>query len=228
MPPPVAANFSDELEELEDVSEASTTSPSSSSVTEKGEHTSDTCPTSASPLDEETDVEGVAISSSESTVGKGSNPEPRDSQDSEELGDIAEYGKIERFFRHHWTHWMQKVRFFVLGAGLILFAVAIWRASLLRALSKDEEWLPETVTIRRAGIWLAEEYPVAQGSNQLSVAVVFGVAGLDQSDADRYNPNEFGSATFDADFSLRSVAQQQHLLDAVSYTHLTLPTILLV
>lgn len=128
--------------------------------------------------------------------------------------DENDYRSIELFFRDRWVVWVNKIRFLLLFVIVGLFAVSIYLSTRLRPLTESEQFLPSSHPIRVAFTLLRDAFPVSDTDNVVVVYLLWGVAGVDRSDASKYKPTEAGSVIFDSKFDLKPAETQRHLLKA--------------
>jgi len=143
-------------------------------------------------------------------------PEPEEDEHSptKENETELQYRPVERFFRGPWNSYMRKMRFVHLGVAVALIGVCIWLATKLEPLTEDEEWIPDSHESMRAGNWMNDNFLVAgTTTSYLRVDLSWGIAGLDRSDTNKYDPSDIGTVIWDDDFSLLSAANQQAVLD---------------
>jgi len=128
--------------------------------------------------------------------------------------DFAGTRPLEMFYHSNWLRFIARFRYILLGLGAVVFGLAIWGATLLKPLEGTEQWIPDSHPAQRPIVWDRDFFGSGNtGGNALTVTVVAGLDGVDQSDVAKWDPSEIGEAEFDEDFDLRPGANREALAD---------------
>lgn len=124
---------------------------------------------------------------------------------------------IERFFGGFWSTWTHKLRIPLVSIAAVLIGVSIWLATRLDTPAKAEKFLPDDFPAQKASLILQNDFPSFDDSDNVNVAVMWGVSGIDREGISRYNFEDVGKPILDDDFSLRSATAQKRVLDSCAF-----------
>ncbi|KAA8497986.1 Protein dispatched-like 3 [Porphyridium purpureum] len=126
-----------------------------------------------------------------------------------------EYRWIELFFRNPFNKYVFKMRYVNVLCGAALLGVCIWLATTLQPLQEEEDWFPESHPSRKSINWMSDNFFISGAANSfLKVKAVYGIAGLDRSGADRYDPEDIGEPIWDTALDLKPAVNQEALVSA--------------
>lgn len=126
----------------------------------------------------------------------------------------TEYRAIERFFRGPWIKLIGRVRFILLGLGVVLVGVSIWLATGLQPPTEEESFLPADHPIEEAFNVQKDAFPSGDAYYQLEVRVTWGVKDVDRSGTSKFDVKEVGKVILDDSFDFRTAAAQRQVLKA--------------
>lgn len=139
--------------------------------------------------------------------------------------DIKEsQGLVEMFFERVYIPVMSKkvgsVRIYALGFFLIMLGVAVQGvifASQLTPPRSEEVWFPGNHMLLSLQEFMADSFYTPAFENYAVITIFFGIAGLDRSGIDVYNPGAYiGKPIFDNGFDLTTSEAQAGLLSICS------------
>eukprot|EP00951_Prasinocladus_malaysianus_P047881 scaffold652331_cov30-Prasinocladus_malaysianus.AAC.1 len=125
--------------------------------------------------------------------------------------------RVEKFFNGQYMHFLTKAKFLVVLAFLALAAVGAYYATLLAPPTDSEGFLPDRHMIARFTSLLSSSNNYWAASDQDTteeVMLVWGISGMDVSDKDKWDPDDFGSIVWDADWQPFAKSAQLQLLSA--------------
>ncbi|CAK9114195.1 Protein dispatched homolog 1 (Protein chameleon) [Durusdinium trenchii] len=133
-------------------------------------------------------------------------------------------GPVELFFEKVYIPVMSKkvgpVRIFALILFLIMFGVAVQGISFALQLTpprSEEVWFPGNHMFVGIQDFMAENFYTPAFDNYAVITVIFGIAGLDTSGINVYDPGAFiGTPIFDDSFDLTTSEAQTGMLDICS------------
>ncbi|CAE7708242.1 disp1 [Symbiodinium pilosum] len=150
-------------------------------------------------------------------VPEGATKEKKvDDEVPEESGDL-----VEKFFERFYIPVMSKqfggVRIYALFLMLLLLGVAIQGIAFAMQLTpprSEEVWFPGNHMLLSIQDFMADNYYTPSFDNYAIVTIFFGIAGLDKTGIQVYDPGAFtGTAIYDNSFDLTSSEAQTALLD---------------
>ena len=94
----------------------------------------------------------------------------------------------------------------------IIFAIAIWQASLLEAVDESENWFFEDHYMQSA-VDLANDFTVSEEDGLIGVNVIWGIDKVDKSGTDQWDVEDYGKLVWDDSFDMSSPETQQFLYD---------------
>lgn len=129
----------------------------------------------------------------------------------------GELRPIEKFFNKPWTNLTRKLRFPLVLIGAVLMGLSIWIATRLETPVESEQFLPDDDPLLKAARLLEDGFPSFNDNQNIVVRAMWGITGVDRSEADKYDPEDFGKVVYDTEFSMRSAAAQERILAACDY-----------
>jgi len=122
-------------------------------------------------------------------------------------------GDLEKFFELKYAPFIRRYRFAALAVFFVGYAVMLSFAAQLQPQSEDVEWLPDDHVISKTIDLLTNGYQVSEYSDQVTVDVVWGLAGLNRKGTNPYKPSELGTVIWDDTFTLLPDENQEYLID---------------
>lgn len=124
---------------------------------------------------------------------------------------------VEKFFSKPWTNFTNKIRFPLVIIAAVLMGASIWLATRLETPVESEQFLPEDDPLVKATRLLTDGFPSFDGNQNIGVCALWGISGVDRSGAEKYDPEDFGTAVYADEFSMKSAAAQERILEDCSY-----------
>lgn len=129
----------------------------------------------------------------------------------------ADYRATERFFRGPWFKFLRRLRFIIIGIGILLVCAGLWLATSLESPKETENFLPNYFPIRVALNTLQDSFPRSDTDYQLKVSFVWGIKDVNRAGTSRFKVSELGAPIFEEDFDMKKKEVQQHIFDACRY-----------
>lgn len=157
----------------------------------------------------------IVVASSQPEVRQKDEQESARSQkqDAQQKKENLKEPLLERFFGTYWNKWIYKAKFPILAIILIWFGIAVWRAALLEPASEGFKNFDDDHYLIRIQDMLRNGFHTSENDNTIQVNFIWGVAGVDNDDTDRWDPSDLGTVIWDDNFDMSSEANQQRLLD---------------
>jgi len=127
----------------------------------------------------------------------------------------GEMRPMERFFYGPYFAFITRYRYIIVVVFLALLVTGTHYALELRPPTVQEEWFPKkhmfqaVADLTHSGTFLA-----SADDSVAEVLVVWGLSGMDRSNANRWDALQRGVVMYDADFDPTSMAAQAHIEDA--------------
>jgi protein dispatched 1 len=141
----------------------------------------------------------------------GAPPMVRNVSVMDELDD-SQLRPVERFFKNTWSPGVYKYRKFILIGCVILIIAASYTALQITPLSEQERFFPDGHWIARSFDAVSTEFIKTAVDSSVKVHVVWGVAGIDDSNVDRFDPDDIGTVVWDSNFDVSSPAAQRTVI----------------
>ena len=98
-------------------------------------------------------------------------------------------------------------------ALLIWIGIAAWRVSMLERADEALQRLRSNHWLRKLETTLIDDMHKSSDTSSLRVYFVWGIAGLDRSNVDQWDPTDIGKVVYDNQFDMSSEANQQRIVD---------------
>jgi len=127
--------------------------------------------------------------------------------------DVSKMRPLEKFFNGPYFNFLQYARFPIIVVGLVIFAVGLYLVTTFNTPDEAEEWFPPEHMYNKFDDIMDRDGPFYADDKDAfaRVHLVWGLKGMDQSDINRWDGEDFGKLEYDETFDMTSVDAQRFM-----------------